>query len=635
MLRSRTRGARGLRGAVPARGHPAGPGERARRGVGARAAGELACGRPRAHQPERSGRQGRRYGCRTDWSEALTGISRFPPSEPPAELALPPAQVEELMQVLVKGLRATQLYLPNNPVYQRAVDNIKGAFRQVWQAADDLHFDIGETELRWEETVVYSQDNRGESIAWTLYKDGVRSLTFKRGVEDGEIVKFLGVLQQAKNLLADAPEDLLTLLWAQDFQFVSYTFRELVSEDAVPIEAGETIPSTPPTAVRQYVEEEAPPKREGLVSIDDFDTTLYFLDEKEVAYLKGEAEREYQQDLRRNVLSMLFDLLELQTYATVRAELISILENFIPYLLGAGDFRSVAFILRETHVILQRARELVPEHRQTLEHLPSRLSQSDALSQLLQSLDEAAVHPTEEELSELFQELRPEALSTLMVWIAKLHEPYVRDLVQGAAARLAQSNAAEVLKALASPDSAAQLEMVKLAGRLKLPGAPEGMERLLASEDRGLKLAVVEALTAISSPSAMRLLERAIDDADRDVRIAAVRFLGSRGYRNAAARIESMVTGSKLRNADLTEKMTFFEAFGAIVGAKGIPALEKMLASKGLLGRKEDPETRACAAMALGKVRTPEARAVLERAAQDKEPLVRNAVTRALREVGT
>src|SRR5207245_1020847 len=110
----------GVLGAVPARGHPAGPGERARRGVGARAAGALACGRPRAHQPERSRRQGRRYGCRTDWSQALTGISRFPSSEPPAELALPPAQVEELMQVLVKGLRATQLYLPNNPVYQRA-----------------------------------------------------------------------------------------------------------------------------------------------------------------------------------------------------------------------------------------------------------------------------------------------------------------------------------------------------------------------------------------------------------------------------------------------------------------------------------------------------------------------------------
>jgi len=543
--------------------------------------------------------------------------------------------VEELMQLVSKGMRATQLYLPNNPVYQRAVENIRGAFRQVWTATDEIDFDVRESELRWDDQAVYSNDQKNESIAWTLHKDGVRSLTLKRGVEDEEIVRFLAVMHKARTLQSDAADDLLTLLWEQDFQCIAYTFRELATDNAVPIEAGDTITSAPPTDVRHAVEEEAPPKREGVVSIDDFDTTLYFLEDSEVEYLRKDVEREYSQDLRRNVLSMLFDLLELQTYGTVRAELISIVENFIPYLLGAADFRSVAMLLRETRAILQRARELIPEHRKTLEGLPARLSQHDALSQLLQSLDEAAVHPTEDELSELFQELRPEALSTLMVWVAKLHDERVRDLVQAAAARLAQANPAEVLKALASEDSAAQLETVKLTGRLKLPGAPEGMEPLLASEDRVLKLAVVEALTAISSPSAMRLLERAIEDADRDVRIAAVRFLASRGYRNAAARVESMVAGSKLRNADLTEKMAFFEAFGALVGDKGIPALEKMLAAKGLLGRKEDPETRACAAMALGKVRTTEARAVLERAAQDKDALVRNAVTRALREVGT
>lgn len=539
------------------------------------------------------------------------------------------------MQVLSKGIRATQLYLPNNPVYQRAVDNIRAAFRQIWQATEDLVFDVGETELRWEDNVVYNQEQRTESIAWTLFKDGVRSLSFRPGVEETEIVRFLGVLQQARNLQADAPDDLLTLLWAQDFQLISYTFRELISENAVPIEAGAPMPTSPPADLRHRVQEEAPPpRREGLVSIDDFDTTLYFLEDAEIEYLKRDVEREYSQDLRRNVLSMLFDLLELQTYSTVRAELLSILENFIPYLLGAGDFRSVALILRESRTILQRARELIPEHRQKLEALPSRLSQTDALSQLLQSLDEAAVHPTEEDLAELFQELRAEALPTLMSWIGKLHNERVKDLVSAAAARLAQANAAEVLKALASEDGGTQLEMVRLAGRLKLPGAPEGMEPLLKSEDRGLKLAVVEALTAIASPSAMRLLETAIDDAERDVRIAAVRFLAGRAYRNAATRIEAMVTGAKLRGADLTEKMAFFEAYGALVGARGIPTLDKMLVAKGLLGKKEDPETRACAAMALGKIRTPEARAVLERAAQDKEPLVRNAVSRALREVG-
>ncbi|HEV8510953.1 MAG TPA: HEAT repeat domain-containing protein [Gemmatimonadales bacterium] len=555
------------------------------------------------------------------------------------------------MQVISKGMRATQLYLPNNPVYQRAVENIRTAFRQIWQATDDLIFDIGETDMRWEDHPVYSQDQRNESIAWTLYKDGVRSLSFKPGVEDAEIVRFLAVLHQAKNLQADAPDDLLTLLWAEDFQFVTYTFRELASETAVPIERAEKgVPSigggggTPggdggsadPTTVRRQVEEEAPPKREGLVSVDDFDTTLYFLDDKEIEYLHKEVEREYAQDLRGNVLAMLFDLLELQTYGTVRAELISIVENFIPYLLGAGDFRSVAFILRECKVILQRARELIPEHRQTLETLPSRLSQADALAQLLQSLDEATSHPTEEELSELFGELRSDALGTLMGWLPKLHNERVRNLVQSAAERLAQANAAEVLKALASADPTVQLEMVRLAGRLKLPGAPDGMGPLLERGERDLKLAVVEALTTIGSPSATRLLEKAIDDAERDVRITAVKFLGQRGHRNAFPRIEAAVMGNKLKDADLTEKMAFFEAYGALAGPAGIPALEKLLVAKGgLLARKEDPETRACAAMALGKIRVPAAKEILQKVSQDKEPLVRNAVSRALREVGS
>jgi len=550
------------------------------------------------------------------------------------ELALQASQVEELMQLVSKGMRATQLYLPNNPVYQRAVENVRGAFRQVWQSDEEIVFDVRETELRWDDQTVYSNDQKNESIAWTLHKDGVRSLTLKRGVEDEELVRFLAVMHKARTLQSDAADDLLTLLWEQDFQCISYTFRELATDNAVPIEHGDEVPPTSTMDVRQKVQEEAPPKREGLVSIDDFDTTLYFLDDKEIEFLRQEVEREYSQDLRRNVLSMLFDLLELQTYGTVRAELISIVENFIPYLLGAGDFRSVAFILREARVILERARELIPEHRTALETLPTRLSQAEALSQLLQSLDEATVNPTEDELSELFQELKPEALATLMGWIPKLANERVRQLVQTSAERLALTNASEVLKALAIDDSAAQLEMVRLAGRLKLPGAPEGMGPLLEKGDRQLKLAIVEALTAIASPSAMRLLEKAVDDSERDVRIGAVKFLAGRGYRNAFPGIESAVTGGKLKQADLTEKMTFFEAYGALAGTSGVAVLEKMLLAKGMFAKTEDAETRACAAMALGKIKSPEARAVLDKAKADKEALVRNAVNRALREAG-
>ena len=56
---------------------------------------------------------------------------------------------------------------------------------------------------------------------------------------------------------------------------------------------------------------------------------------------------------------------------------------------------------------------------------------------------------------------------------------------------------------------------------------------------------------------------------------------------------------------DLTEKMAFFEAYGAIAGVNGLKPLSAILLQRGLLKMKEPPETRACAAMALGRIKTP------------------------------
>ncbi len=193
------------------------------------------------------------------------------------------------------------------------------------------------------------------------------------------------------------------------------------------------------------MQEEAPPPRPGVVRADDFDSTLYFLDEKEIAYLRDEVNREYAQDLRRNVLAMLFDVLELQPYPTVRAELISILDSFLPYLLGAGDFLAVAYVLREVKAMLQRARELLPEQRKALEDLPGRLSQPEALSQLLQSLDEAAAHPSPEELGELFGELRPEALPTLLAWVSRVSNQRLKVVLEQALQRLGSAHVPDLV----------------------------------------------------------------------------------------------------------------------------------------------------------------------------------------------
>ena len=566
------------------------------------------------------------------------------------ELALAPAVVEDLLQAFVKALRAHQLYLPNNPVYQRAVESLRASFHPVWAALPELTLDVYEAELRWSGQSVYTQANRSESIAWVLFKDGVRSVTFLPAVEEEEIVGFLDVLHRARNLQSEDSDDLLTLLWEKDFQLVRYAFQDLTSEGSgQPLAPAEGAAPPPKDArfVRQALQEdigeeggrsadaaqgEAPQRREGVVSTEDFDTTLYFLDEKEIAYLKDEVAREYTQDLRRNVLAMIFDVLELQPYPTVRAELISIIDSFLPYLLGAGDFPAVAYVLREVKVVLERARELLAEHRQALEGLPGRLSKEETLSQLLQSLDEAHTHPAPEELAELFGELRGEALPTMFAWLPRLTNARVREVLDQAVRRLAGANVARVVEAIGGQDPAMVAEAVALTGKLKLQQAVPALVGVAFSHpERAIRLGAVQALAEIGSPGAMQGLERTLEDDDREVRLAAVRILGQRKYRAALGKISNLVQGKDVRARDLTEKMAFFEAYGALVGEEGIGILAAMLNSGGFLKKRDDPETRACAAMALGRIGSAAAQDALRKAAEAKEPLVRNAVNRALR----
>ncbi|HET6701386.1 MAG TPA: HEAT repeat domain-containing protein [Gemmatimonadaceae bacterium] len=545
-----------------------------------------------------------------------------------AEPPFPPALVEEVLKVLVKGMRAHQLYLPNNPVYQRALENLRRAFLPLWSHVEEIAFSITEADFRWEGRVVMHEANKSESLPWIFFKDGIRELRLMKGFEEQEIVGLLDILKRVKKASPEE-DDLLTLIWEKDFTLLRYRFIDLTLENNNPIEASvpaEREPVPPP----QQMEPE-PEARPGIVRIEDLDATVHFLDEQEIDYLRAEVHKEYASDVRRNVLAILLDIFELQTGKPVRDEISEILENFLMHLLSAGHFSTVAYVLRESQELAARARELDGTHRTKLVGLPDRLSAAGPLSNLLQAMDESATVPNQTELNELFEQLRPSSLGTLFTWLGKLQHTEVRAAIEVAATRLAAANTAELVKLIGSSDVEVAQESARRAGGLKTAAAVAPLGKLLTHEAAKLRLTAVQALAEINSAGALQQLERAVDDSERDVRVNAVRVLGARGQRGALPKVEAAVKGRSLRDADLTEKMAFFEAFGSLAAGAGVAFLDNLLNGKGFLGKREDSEVRACAAMALGKIGTRDAVDALQRAQGDKDVLVRNAVNRAVR----
>lgn len=547
--------------------------------------------------------------------------------EPP----FPIVHVTDLLKAFVKAVRATQMYLPNNPMHARSIDAVRDAFNVLWQHTDELVLQVVETRLEWEGRAVLDEGERtSDNVAWLLYKDGVRELTMLKGFELEELAILFGLLQRVRKA-TDDDDDLLTLMWEREFVTLQYRYVDLTQESGPGVESMERQEQKEKILSPAQAEAGLESTRSSIASLEDFDSTLYFLDDREVEYLQQEIKREFATDLRPAVIASLLDTFENQKDPTVREEICGLLDYFLLILLSTAQYRNAAYLLREAAVTANRAVEILEPQKQRLTQLNELMSDPKPLGQLLQALEDAPLRAPQHELDELFGILQPRALETILGWIGRSTNPQLKVLLEASAGRLAGSNSAELIRLIGSDDEAVVVEAIRRAAALKSPAAVPALGKMLTVGEADMRLAAVSALADIGSPGALQMLERALADEDREVRIVAVRTVGARNARAALPKIEAAIKGRDLRDGNLSEKMAFFEAYGVLCGDAGVPLLDGILNGKGFMGKKDDSEIRACAAMALGKINSARASEALSRAAGEKDVMVRNAVSKAIR----
>lgn len=548
---------------------------------------------------------------------------------PPKEPSFPIAFVTDVLKAFVKAMRAHQLYLANNPMHTRSLEAVKQAFSALWAHTDRLELQVVETQLKWEGRVVLDEGERtSDNLAWLFYKDGIRELTFLEGFEKEDLSDLFDLMQRVRRATVD-DDDLLTLMWEREFSAMRYKYVDLLVEAGPGIESIER--SEQKEKILSPAEAEAGPADSSVTQMSDFDSALYFLDETEVDYLQSEIQREFSTDVRPAVIASLLDTFETQRDPTVREEICGLLDYFLLILLSTAQYRNAAYLLREATITSNRAPDILEPQKQRLTQLGELMSDPKPLGQLLQALEDTQLRAPQTELDELFAILQPAALETVLSWISRSNNNELRMLLELAATRLASANSGELIRLIGSDDEAVVMQAIRRAAALKSPAAVPALGKMLTVGEPDMRVAAVTALTDIGSPGAMQMLERAIIDEDREVRIVAVRALGARSTRSALPRIEAAIKGKDLRESNLTEKMAFFEAYGMLAGDAGIPLLDGLLHSKGFMGKRDDSEIRACAAMALGKIGSQKAMDSLNRAASEKDIIVRNAVSRAIR----
>ena len=545
--------------------------------------------------------------------------------------------IEELLRVLVKSQRALQMYLPNNPMYSRALDQIGDAFAPVWGITGRLVLEIQEGEISWDGVVVYRQASRTDGLAWQLHKDGLRRLTLLPGVENEEIVRFLDVVNRSRLLSADAGDDLLTLLWEQDFVLVSYAFIEMLGDGIEFLQESDARERAldPEQAQTEVAAAQAAPAGSpaGVVDPTEFDSTPYFLEEAEIRLIQSDLDEEYRRDIRQAAIDALLDILEVQREPEVRREVVALLEDILPAQLSTGGFRAVARVLRELRVIAVRAPGLDQELHTALLSFEDRLSQPDILEQLFAALEDSSTRPSEEDIGEVLRELKPVALPVVLAHLGRTLDSNVRRALAPSVEQLARAQPA-ALAALLDGGPADVIEpAISLASKLGLSQLVPSIVGHLKDGSAAVRLAAVVALGEFATPTSVSAVETALDDEERAVRQEALSVLVSRGGSGGAVRrLEAMLLDGKDHGWERSERRSVYEAYGQLAGEVAIPRLQELLEPRGLFRRKTSPEVRACVIFALAKVRSFDARMLVDRFTSDKEPVVRSAANAVLRD---
>ena len=559
---------------------------------------------------------------------------------------IPTEDVVELVSAFDKAVRARRLYEENNPVYHGFRNTLVTAFGRIWEHAQSVTLNVEEGAFRWYGQLLHAGEGR-DNLPFQFYKDGVRQITFLAGFEE-ELERFLSVVQRARLADQQSDDDMVTLLWEEEFTCFQYGYVDALAEGVDLSGLGPPVVSSADGELDRIdisqlqtelangdpPDDQSPAVRAGQPSVassitrDDFNETLYFLEPSELEQLQREVGLEWARDTKRGVLDALFDRLE-DPVPEWQDEILRILRQLLPAFLSHGDLHSASYIVLELGNVVKTA-QLTDDARREAERIFVELSEPAVLSQLLRSLAEGAIQPDPDELGVFLSHLGPSSLPLLMHALETISSQSVQARLQQAVESLARDFQGEVVRLLGSDEIAVACGAARVAGRLQLADAVPGLCALMDRSDPAVRRTAVSALVGIRNAPALEAIQDAIDDDDRDVRMAAVRGLGTLRYQPARARIEQALQGRIVRDADLSEKMAFFEAFGAVATPDSIDMLDRLLNGRKLFSRSS-PELRACAAMALGRISAPAARTALERAAGDQQPIVRNAVAKALR----
>ncbi|MFQ5508320.1 MAG: HEAT repeat domain-containing protein [Leptospirillia bacterium] len=555
----------------------------------------------------------------------------------------------ELVTHMLRGIKTLRMYDTKNPVHAKALHDLGGRFVHYVEEWGELALTVGKDRIRLGDEVLHQDDDAQQGLAFRLYADGVRMVTFKVGLPEQEARTAVQIFAIG-TAATTSDDDIVTLFWDADCSHVDVT---AVEDD---FEAGELTSTMAEreevTNLSDVARKEAAPQPDGTPSRVVYGADVlgvFRLTDDERKYLKGLLRKEEAVDPVVEVVGVLKEILLVERVEADFIETVDLFSGLLLTFLEKGNLSAVVSQVEALEEVRDTCEDLTPGMRKAVEDVLNSLGEGaylyavqSCMAVLLSETPERpdatsrdeALEKNVADLTNYFARIQQGSPRDLLLLISGSSYLPIREVIYDTVARICPTDHAELTNLLLELDVGMVQGALQVLTRIGDPADVTHFGTLHAHGEASVRRAALEAICSISGGAHISILPF-LSDTDVRIRRRAVGVVEASRFSPALEPLQALVADPGFSDWELSERRAVFHAIGVIGGDDMVPFFTGFSGRKkrGWFGGKKDDDESLLAVAGLRAVSTPGARDAIKGFMKDAGQRLRSACETALRDM--
>ena len=562
---------------------------------------------------------------------------------------------KEVIKRFGNAFSSMKIYPPENPAVKKSIETFTEKIKEFLDEYEHLDITVEEFNLSYKGEKVFQDEEKMKSLPFLLFKDGMRELSFHKGINEAEIQDFLETVKADSDLPPD-DSDVVNSLWMKNFAHIRFFAldeflntkigneseeadfkydKEAFSKGEVNLTTDDKIDLYKRSVALGLHMNNHRGKKESKEEISE-DMALPWqnlaVNESEIPEIESMLSESRVKSRLTELINLLFEILFLEERQDRFSATLNVLNQCYKEVVHKSDF-SEAFLLLN-HV--QELKEMLSSQFKEKEKLLEKFLKKEKEEYSLNRLKKLFLDRRIEDFDSFFQYLRLLGPDTLPL-VGEIWDHSENPLIRLKASDFLQEIGRNDIPALVYLAKGSRVslskEVIVILGKIGGKEAIYHLENFVDHPDKTIKLETIQSLKKIADGASNKILVKFLHDEEEEIRARAALSLKYLGDNEISGSVTQLAKNKDFKKRSRVEKKALLNFLAKTKNSEICSLLQSHLKKWSILFRAKQNETRLCAVSALETMATPEAVEALKEGTKLRNKKIRRACNLSLRKI--